>query len=221
LADFHIYVGYRTVSSWSLRAWLPLRKTGAAFDETLVRYRTRDGKARLNQLSPTGKVPLLVHHSGGKEIKVWDSLAIGEYLADRFPDRRLWPEDPAARAYARSIAAEMHSGFRPLREYLSMALLERHPTPNNPQANADIHRVEQLWRECRETWGKANGGPYLFGHYTVADAMYAPIVTRFRTYGVKLGATGATYMEAVLADPDFRAWEAQAERDPPPEPPTP
>jgi glutathione S-transferase len=115
----------------------------------------------------------------------------------------------------------MHSGFRPLREYLSMALLERHPTPNNPQAKHDIHRVEHIWRECRETWGKVEGGPFLFGHFTVADAMYAPIVSRFRTYGIKLGNTGAAYMEAVLADPDFRAWEAQAERDPTPEPPTP
>jgi len=221
MADFHIYIGYRTVSSWSMRGWLPLVKSGAPFEETLLRYRTIDGKQRLNQLSPTGKVPLLIHRRDGREIKIWDSIAIGEYLAEFFPAARLWPADPAARAHARSIAAEMHSGFRPLREYLSMALLERHPNPNNPQANADIERIERIWRECRETWGRSGGGPFLFGHWTVADAMYAPVATRFRTYGVKLGATGAAYVEAVLSDPDFRRWEDQARRDPAPEPATP
>jgi len=220
MPDFHIYIGYRTVSTWSLRAWMVLRKTGAPFEETLIRYRSQEGKSRLNQISPTGKVPYLVHKRDGKDIHVWDSLAIGEYLADFFPEKHLWPADPAARAYARSIAAEMHSGFRPLREHLSMALLERHPNPNHPQANADISRIEKMWRECREIWGKNGGGPFLFGQYTVADAMYAPVVTRFRTYGVKLAATGQAYAEAVLADPDFRAWEDQARNDPRPEPPT-
>ena len=220
MADFHIYIGYRTVSSWSMRGWLPLKKTGAPFDETLIRYRTRDGKTLVNQLSPTGKVPFLVHKRAGNEIKVWDSLAIGEYLADFFPGARLWPADPAARAYARSISAEMHSGFRPLREHLSMALLERHPNPNHPQANADIARIEKIWRDSRETWGKTGGGPFLFGHWTIADAMYAPVVTRFRTYGVKLGATGAAYVEAMLNDPDFKTWDDQAKIDAPPEPPT-
>lgn len=221
MADFHIYVGYRTVSSWSLRGWLPIKKSGAPFEETLIRYRTADGKARLTQLSPTAKVPFLVHRREGREVRVWDSLAIGEYLAEVFPEKQFWPKDAAARAHARSISAEMHSGFRPLREYLSMALLQRHPTPNNPQANADIQRIEKMWRECRETWGKTGGGPFLFGGWTIADAMYAPVVTRFRTYSVKLGATGTAYMEAVLSDPDFRAWEDQARNDPPPEAPTP
>jgi glutathione S-transferase len=221
MADLHIYIGYRTVSSWSLRAWLMVKKTGAAFEETLLRYRTTIGKQALNALSPTGKVPLIVHRRNGAEIKVWDSIAIGEYLAETFPSARLWPQDVAGRAHARAISAEMHSGFRPLREHLSMALLERLPNPNNPQANADIDRIERMWRTCRETWGKVGGGPFLFGHYTVADAMYAPVVTRLRTYGVKLGATAATYVEAVLADRDFLAWEEAAMKEPPPEPPTP
>jgi glutathione S-transferase len=216
MADFHIYIGYRTVSTWSMRGWLPLKKTGTAFDETLIRYRTADGKARLAGISPTAKVPFLIHKRDGGEIRVWDSLAIGEYLAELFPG--LWPDDVAARAHARSISAEMHSGFRPLREHLNMALLERHPNPNNPQANTDIARIEKMWRECRERWGKDGGGPFLFGRWTIADAMYAPVVTRFRTYGVKLGATGAAYTEAVLADPDFKIWEDQAKKDPPPEP---
>ena len=220
MADFHIYIGYRVVSTWSLRGWLPMKKGGLPFEETLIRYRTREGKAQLNQFSPTGKVPFLVHKRDGGEVKIWDSLAIGEYLAETVPAAQLWPKDAAARAYARSISAEMHYGFRPLREHLSMALLERLPNPNNPQANADIARIERMWREARETWGKNGGGPFLFGRWTIADAMYAPVVTRFRTYGVKLGTTGAAYMEAVLADPDFRVWEDQAKRDAPPEPPT-
>ena len=218
MPDFHIYIGYRTVSTWSMRGWLPLKKSGAAFDETLIRYRTADGKARLAGISPTAKVPFLVHRRDGEEIHVWDSLAIGEYLAELFPG--LWPDDPAARAHARSISAEMHSGFRPLREHLSMALLERLPNPNNPQANTDIARIEKMWRECRERWGKTGGGPFLFGRWSIADAMYAPVVTRFRTYGVKLGATGTAYMAAVIDDPNFKAWEDQAKKDPPPEPPT-
>ncbi|MEJ0013565.1 MAG: glutathione S-transferase family protein [Bauldia sp.] len=220
MAEFHIYIGYRTLSSWSLRGWLPMKKSGAPFEETVIRYRTFEGKARLNQLSPTGKVPFLVHQRDGREIRVWDSLAVGEYLAEFFADAKLWPEQAAARAYARSISAEMHSGFRPLREHLPMALLDRHNNPNHPGANADIARIEKMWREARESWGKTGGGPFLFGRWTIADAMYAPVVTRFRTYGVKLGATGAAYMEAVLADPAFREWEDKAKKDPPPEPQT-
>ncbi|WP_421726569.1 glutathione S-transferase [Bauldia sp.] len=219
MADLHIYIGYREVSSWSLRAWLPLKKTGMPFEETLIRYRLPDHKARLNAVSPTGKVPLLVHRRDGREIKVWDSIAIGEYLADTFPAARLWPSDPIARAFARSISAEMHNGFRPLREHLPMALLARTPKViNDADAQADIARVAEIWRQARDNWGRDGDGPWLFGHYTVADGMYAPIVTRFRTYGVRLDPICEDYMAAVTADADFRAWEARAERDPPQEP---
>lgn len=223
MADLHIYIGYRTVSSWSLRGWLPVKKSGAPFDETLIRYRTPEGKARLNQLSPTGKVPLLVHRRDGGEVKIWDSIAIGEYIAETFPAARLWPRDPAARAHARAIAAEMHSGFRPLRDHLSMALLERHPGEglHGQGVAADIARVEAIWKTCRETWGKREGGPFLFGHFTIADAMYAPVATRFRTYMPHLMPLSMAYVEATLSDPDFLDWEEQAMRDPAPEPPTP
>ena len=220
MAEFHIYIGYRTVSSWSMRGWLPLRKTGVAFEETLVRYRIPADKDRLTKLSPTGKVPLLVHRRDGETVKIWDSLAIGEYLAELFPDGRLWPADPVARSFARSIAAEMHSGFRPLREHLSMALLERHPGKgiDDPGAAADIARIDAMWSECRTHWGQAGGGPYLFGHFTIADAMYAPVCTRFRTYGPRLSPVAQRYCDAMLADPDFLAWEAQAKADPPIDP---
>jgi glutathione S-transferase len=223
MADFHIYIGYRTVSSWSLRGWLPLKKSGAAFEETLVRYRTPEGKARLNQLSPTGKVPLLVHKRDGGEVKIWDSIAIGEYLAELFPAARLWPKDPAARAYARSISAEMHSGFRPLRENLSMALLERKPGEglHGPGVAEDIARIEAMWTHARQTWGQKDGGPFLFGHFTIADAMYAPVATRFRTYMPHLMPVCMAYVEAALSDPDFLEWEEKAVSEPSPEPPTP
>jgi glutathione S-transferase len=183
MADFHIYIGYRTVSTWSLRGWLPLRKVGVQFDETLIRYRAPAEKQKLLKLSPTGKVPFLIHRRGGEEVLVWDSLAIGEYLAELFPDRLLWPADPVARSFARSISAEMHSGFRPIREHLSMALLESHPGVGHdgPGVAEDVARIQAMWGEARGRWGKKQGGPYLFGHFTVADAMYAPVVTRFRT----------------------------------------
>ncbi|HMN86560.1 MAG TPA: glutathione S-transferase, partial [Bauldia sp.] len=151
MADLHLYIGYREVSSWSLRAWLPLRKTGAAFDETLIRYRLPEQKARLVAVSPTGKVPYLIDRRGGGDIRVWDSLAIGEYLAETFPEKKLWPEDRAARAFARSVAAEMHSGFRALREHLPMALLKVTPKAiADPDALADIARMTAIWREARQ-----------------------------------------------------------------------
>src|SRR5581483_1321325 len=135
---------------------------------------------------------------------------------------RLWPADPVARAYARSVSAEMHSGFRALREHLSMALLERMPkTVDDPAALADIARVAALWREARERFGRKAGGPYLFGPFTVADAMYAPLVTRFRTYATHIDPMCHMYMETILTDPDFRAWEAAAEAEPPIDPEVP
>ena len=159
MADFHIYIGYRTVSSWSLRGWLPMKKTGVPFEETLIRYRTPEGKAALNQLSPTGKVPLLVHQRDGARDQ---GLGFARHRRiprrDRSRSAAVAGRTRSPRAYARSISAEMHSGFRALREHLSMALLERHPDPDNPQANADIARVEEIWRECRERWGKTAAG---------------------------------------------------------------
>jgi len=217
VADFQFYIGYRHTSSWSLRGWLAMRKAGVPFEEIMIRYRRPEDKARLSAVSPTSKVPLLVDRRAG-EIKVWDSLAIGEYLAEAFPAARLWPEDRRARAVARSISAEMHSGFRPLREHLAMALLERLPKPDNADADADIARVAEIWRTCRERFGDTGGGPYLFGHFTIADAMYAPVVSRFHTYGVALDPVGDAYMAAILADPDVEAWFEQAKKDPLPEP---
>ena len=152
---------------------------------------------------------------------MWDSFAIAEYLAETVPAAGLWPDDPVARAHARAITAEMHSGFRALRQHFDMALLERLPNAEQPAGRPEVARVETIWRECRERWGEGGGGPFLFGRWSIADAAYAPVVTRFRTYGVKPAIAATAYMEAVLADPDFLAWEEQAKKDPPPEPPVP
>lgn len=217
MSEFTLYIGYRHVSSWSLRAWMMMRKSGAPFIEEMIRYRLPDQKQRIVAASPTGKVPLLVHQRGEETIRVWESLAIGEYLAEVLPEARLWPADPAARSMARSVSCEMLSGFRPLRDKLSMDLLGRHEiTIDEAPVKADIARVETIWTEARTNYG--SGGPYLFGHFTVADAMFAPVATRFRTYGVKLTSFAQAYCEAMLDDPDMKAWEEQAWLDAPPEP---
>ena len=213
-----LVIGNKNYSSWSMRPWLALRANNIAFEEIFIPLYTdnKADKERILSFSRAGKVPALIDG----DITVWDSLAIIEYIAERFPEAGLWPEDRGSRAHARSISAEMHSGFRPLREHLSMELLERHPGVgvNHPAAAADIKRVDQIWCEARERWGKQAGGPYLFGHFTIADAMYTPVVTRFRTYAAHVDSMCHNYMETILNDPDFLAWEAQAELDPPPEP---
>jgi glutathione S-transferase len=153
-----------------------------------------------------------VHERKEGTIRVWDSIAIGEYLADLVPERKLWPEDPAGRALARSISAEMHSGFMPMRHALSMDLTGRHSqwAEDAPGAAEDIARVKAIWRECREKYG-ANGGPFLFGGFTIADAMYAPVAFRFRTYGVSLDSVSQAYADTIFADPDVKEWEKKAE----------
>jgi len=218
MADFTLYIGYRQTSSWSLRGWLAMRKVGVPFDEVMIRYRRPDGKARLTKISPTSQVPVLIDGRDGSEIKVWESLAVCEYLAEAFPGARLWPEDREARAFARSISAEMHSGFRALRELMPMALLERLPKPESKAVDADVARIGEIWRTCRERWGAAGGGPCLFGRFTIADVMYAPVVSRFHTYGVSLDPVAESYKAAILSDPDVTAWFEQARRDPEPEP---
>ena len=215
--DLHLYHGYPGVSSWSLRAWLAARKAGLEFDRTLVDYRRPEGKAQLRALSPNGLVPLLVHRIGGREVVIWESLSVCEYLAELAPEARLWPAPSAARALARSVANEMHAGFLAMRQCLDMALLERRQAVLTDEARADIARIEAIWTQCRETFGEADGGPWLFGHFTIADAMFAPVATRFRTYGISTGPTAAAYQAAVLADPDMLEWEALAAAEPTPE----
>ncbi|HEY1723734.1 MAG TPA: glutathione S-transferase family protein [Magnetospirillaceae bacterium] len=203
-----LVIGTKSWSSWSLRPWLALKQAGVTFDEVVIRLRQPDTAANILKYSPSGKLPFL--RDG--EVSIWDSLAICEYVAEMLPGAWLWPEDRSARAMARSIAAEMHSGFMGLREHLSMDVTTTLPLPNLPDtAKADIARVQAMWIDCRKRFGEA--GPFLFGKFTVADAMYAPVATRFRTYGVPLDPVCRAYVDAIYALPAMKEWIAAAEKE--------
>jgi glutathione S-transferase len=197
-----LVIGNKNYSSWSMRPWLALRASGIAFEEVFIPlYTDQADKDRILSFTRSGKVPALI--DGG--ITVWDSLAIIEYLAERFPEAKLWPEDRAARAHARSISAEMHSGFLPLRSECGMNL--HRPVRGvtlSADARANVARIEQLWSECRERYGKL--GPFLFGAFSAADAMYAPVVHRFRTFAIKVAPQAEAYMETMMALPAFAEW---------------
>jgi glutathione S-transferase len=210
---YTLVIGDKNYSSWSLRPWLALKECGAPFVEECIRLRQPESKAEILRNSPSGKVPVLKTRFG----LVWDSLAILEYLAEHHPDTRLWPESHEARAAARSISAEMHSGFPTLRNEMPMDLLSRLPAPPmSPALGADIERIVAIWMEVRHR--SADTGPYLFGAFSNADAMFAPVATRFRTYGVDLArfgddGTAAAYGEAVLAMPAMAEWTEGAEAE--------
>ena len=198
-----LVIGNKNYSSWSMRPWLALRANNIPFEEVFIPLYTDNpaDKQRILSFSRAGKVPSLVDG----DITVWDSLAIIEYLAERFPQAKLWPEDRAMRAHARSISAEMHSGFVPLRSECGMNL--HRPVGAialSADAKANVARVEEIWCDCRQRYGK--GGPFLFGVLTGADAMYAPVVHRFRTYAIEVGAEARAYMETMMALPAFREW---------------
>jgi len=195
-----IVVGNKNYSSWSLRAWLLVKKLREPFEEVVIGLDRPDTADNIRKYSPSGRVPVLV--SGN--LTVWDSLAIGEYLAEAYPACNLWPKDAAARALARSISAEMHSGFQALRTHCPMMMKERIQQDTPREALDDAARVRAIWTSTRERFG--SGGPFLFGAFTVADAMYAPVVSRFRTYGLPLAGAAAAYAEAVWNDADFQSW---------------
>ena len=198
-----LVIGNRNYSSWSLRAWLPLRHLEVPFEEARIPLFEPGYEERILAYSPAGKVPVLIDG----DLTVWDSLAIGEYLADRFPERGLWPRAAAHRAIARSICAEMHSGFGELRTHMPMNIRSRYPgRGRTPAVMADIARITQIWRECLDR----SGGPFLFGHFTLADATYAPVVTRFVTYAVELDAGLAAYVGRICNLPAMREWAAAA-----------
>ncbi len=210
MKELTLVVATKNYSSWSLRPYLALAHTGQPFREVVVQLGQPDTAANIAKHSPSGRVPALVHG----ELVIWDSLAICEYLAELFPQARLWPEAAAARAVARSVTAEMHSSFAALRNHMPMNLRARRPGEGRaPGVAEDISRVTQLWRECRERHGK--GGPFLFGAFSIADAFYAPVVTRFVTYGVELDAVCGAYRDAVLALPAMRAWTEASQGEPP------
>ncbi len=203
-----LVIGYKNYSSWSLRPWLVLKHFGIEFDELRVHlYRPDDADTRARYL-PTGKVPAL--HDG--PLVVWESLAICEYLADRYPQRGLWPLDAAARAQARAISHEMHAGFSALRSThpLNCRVRGRRYRPD-AAVEQDVQRINAVWNDCRARY--ASGGPWLFGPFSIADAMYAPVASRFVTYGVPTHGAACTYVETVLAHPAVREWYRDAAQE--------
>jgi glutathione S-transferase len=209
MSELTLIIGNRNYSSWSLRAWLVLKKTGAVFEETVIPLGQPDSREQILRFSPSGLVPVLLHG----EWTVWETLAIMETLAELFPDARLWPKDPEARAMARAISAEMHAGFTELRRNMPMNIRASYPGAGMTEAvQRDINRIESIWRDCRKRFG--SGGSMLFGSFTIADAMFAPVATRFTTYGVKLGETAEAYVQALAAYPAMGEWTVAAGNEP-------
>lgn len=203
-----LVIGTKTWSTWSLRPWLALKRTGAPFTETLVQLReVETSTAEILKHSPSGLVPVLKDG----DLTVWDSLAICEYLAERFPDAKLWPADPADRALARAAASEMHSGFASLRGECPMDLSLRTVAELSPATQANIRRIVELWSGLLER----SGGPFLLGDWGIVDAFFTPVATRFRSYGVNLSDYGdageaGRYAERLLETPEFLDWERDA-----------
>jgi glutathione S-transferase len=200
MAGLKLVIGNKNYSSWSMRPWLALRGNAIPFEETVIPlYTGAADKQRILDVSPAGKVPILVDG----DVTVWDSLAIIEYLAEKFPDKKLWPADRAARAHARAISAEMHSGFAALRNECGMNL--HRPVGQvalSQEARDNIARIQEIWSGCLQRYG----GPFLFGAFGGADAMYAPVVHRFRTYAIEATPVVRAYMEAMQALPAFAEW---------------
>lgn len=205
----HLVIGNKNYSSWSLRPWIAMKVAGIPFEEEVIPLYEPGSRERVLQYSPTGKVPVLLDG----DARIWESLAILEYLAERFPAKELWPADTAARSHARVISSEMHAGFAALRRNCPMNIW----TPpakreKPPEVSDDARRIDALWTECRKRFGKS--GSFLFGAFGAADAMYAPVVSRFHTYMIDVGPGSRAYMEAVMALPAWAEWRAAALKEP-------
>jgi glutathione S-transferase len=205
-----LIIGNKNYSSWSLRPWLGLKYWNIPFDEILIPLYQPESKAAIFQYSPSGKVPVLLDGN----VTIWDSLAILEWVAEQVAARSskesCWPQDPTARAIARCVAAEMHSGFVALRENLSMDMKASKSYPKTPEVQQDIDRIQLIWYNCRTQFGQKSSGPFLFGDFSIADAMYAPVVSRFKTYGVNLGPVQQSYADSIWALPAMQEWVASA-----------
>ncbi len=214
MSDLTLVIGNKNYSSWSLRPWLALKATGQPFREKLIVLRRPETKAEILLHSAAGKLPVLKHD----DLTVWESLAICDYIAETWPEARLLPEDARARAVARSVMSEMHAGFAALRRELPMDIAKLSPaarqgvTPSE-DARQDIARVQQIWQDCRGRFGR--DGEFLFGRFSLADAMYAPVATRFRSYGVALDPVSAAYVDAIYALPAMQDWCAAAAQEAP------
>jgi glutathione S-transferase len=205
-----LVIGNKNYSSWSMRPWVVMTAFGIPFQEVRVLLDQDDTANRICSYSASGRVPVLL---AGEEMTIWDSLAICEYLAEQFPELHLWPQDVAARAMARSVCAEMHAGFSDLRNSMSMNIRASYPGKGRtPGTQADIGRISEIWEECLSRFGHHQ---FLFGDFSIADAYYAPVVCRFRTYGVSLAPALDAYCQRVLAHPAVARWvnEALAETE--------
>ncbi len=213
MTGFTLILGNKASSSWSLRGWLLMKLSGAPFEERVIPLFRPGFKTEILAHSPSGRVPAL--EAGA--LTVWDSLAIAEYLHERFPEHGLWPQDPEARAVARAVSAEMHAGFMALREQMPMDLKRAPHAPGELDSaddalSADIARIVDIWTGCRAR--APSDGPFLFGKFCAADAFYAPVATRFRTYGVAVEDAAAAYRDALLVWPDLIAWTEAAQAEP-------
>lgn len=212
-ANYRLVIGSKHWSSWSLRPWLAMKQAGLDFEEIRINLRAPNKKDLILSHSPAGKVPVL----WVGDLMIWDSLSILEYIAERHPEAALWPSDDSARAIARSVSAEMHSGFQALREHCPMKFLSQDLRETMPEAvEADIRRIVALWQDCRRRFG--GQGPFLFSRFSVADAMYAPVASRLRTYVGDLRAygddgTATAYVDALYALPAMGAWARGAEAE--------
>lgn len=204
-----LIIGNKNYSSWSFRPWIGLKVAGIPFDEEVISLYDEGSKAKILAQSPAGKVPILIDG----DVRVWESLAILEYAAEKFSGFGFWPSDPAARAHARAISTEMHAGFVPLRSECGMNMW-RPPAKRtlSADAQANLARVLEIWTQARATYGA--GGPFLFGKFSAADAMYAPVVSRFETYAIDVSAPVKAYMQAMIALPAWQEWRRAALREP-------
>ncbi len=209
MPDLTLVIGNKSYSSWSLRPWLLMRQFGAPFEEIVIPLFRPDSAGALRAYSPTGKVPCLIDG----DLVVWESLAIVEHLAERFPELPIWPRNRDARAFARAISAEMHAGFGALREEFTMNIRRRVPGRRpSVAASADVARVEAIWREARERFGAE--GPFLCGDFCAADAMFAPVATRFDTYGLQIAPVSQAYVDTILSTPAYVEWREAALDEP-------
>ncbi len=209
MAKATIYLGNKNYSSWSLRGWLMLSMSGLAFEEVVIPLDQPDTTETILKYSPSGRVPALAHG----DLRIWDSLAIGEYLAEICPKEGLWPKARPARARARSVSAEMHAGFAALREALPMNVRRSFPGHAYGQdVQAEINRITAIWRDCRNQYGE--DGPFLFGDPGIADAMFAPVASRFHTYAIDLDETAASYVKAIHGLPAMKRWAQAAKNEP-------
>jgi glutathione S-transferase len=206
---FKLIIGNKNYSSWSMRPWIAMKVAGIAFEEIVIPLYEPGSREQILNYSPAGKVPVLID----SEQHIWESLAILEYLAEKFPKAGLWPADARARGHARAVATEMHGGFQALRKNCPMNLwlpVKKRPQPDDVMEN--VRRIDALWSDCRARFGQS--GPFLFGAFGAADAMYAPVVSRLQTYGLAVGGASRAYMNAVLALPAFAEWRAAALKEP-------